>query len=73
MPTSSLFLEDLTILKDYRDGKIIPQSDEMNVGRLASIGLIKLGTDVKVTNSKIRLFPTAKTTPLGKKLLRDCY
>ena len=56
-------LEDVEILKKYKDGEDIPSNELQKINELASIGLVKKGMSFK------RLKITAKTSELGLKLI----
>ena len=64
MPASQTVKEDIEILRHYKVGKDIEDSDIQKLNELASIGLIRKGISIK------RRRVTAKTTPLGLKLLK---
>jgi hypothetical protein len=64
MPVNQSVREDIEILKRYEVGKDIEDSDIQKLDELASIGLIRKGISIK------RRRVTAKTTPLGLKLLK---
>ena len=55
--------DDLKILEKYKDGRDIDPGDFSKVNELASIGLMKKGLSIRRKKS------TAKTTPLGRKLI----
>ena len=64
MPANQTIKEDIEILRRYKVGKDIEDSDIQKLDELASIGLIRKGISIK------RRRVTAKTTPLGLKLLK---
>ncbi len=64
MPVNQSVREDIEFLKRYEVGKDIEDSDIQKLDELASIGLIRKGISIK------RRRVTAKTTPLGLKLLK---
>ena len=64
MPVNQTVREDIEILRRYEVGKDIEDSDIQKLDELASIGLIRKGISIK------RRRVTAKTTPLGLKLLK---
>lgn len=64
MPVNQSIREDIEFLKRYEVGKDIEDSDIQKLDELASIGLIRKGISIK------RRRVTAKTTPLGLKLLK---
>jgi len=64
VPASQTVKEDIEILRHYKVGKDIEDSDIQKLNELASIGLIRKGISIK------RRRVTAKTTPLGLKLLK---
>jgi len=64
MPVNQTVREDIEILRRYEVGKDIEDSDIQKLDELASVGLIRKGISIK------RRQVTAKTTPLGLKLLK---
>ncbi len=64
MPANQTIKEDIEILRRYKVGKDIEDSDIQKLDELASIGLIRKGISIK------RRRVTAKTTPRGLKLLK---
>jgi len=64
MPVNQSIREDIEFLKRYEVGKDIEDSDIQKLDELASVGLIRKGISIK------RRRVTAKTTPLGLKLLK---
>ena len=64
MPVNQSVREDIEFLKRYEVGKDIEDSDIQKLDELASVGLIRKGISIK------RRRVTAKTTPLGLKLLK---
>ena len=64
MPVNQSVREDIEFLKRYEVRKDIEDSDIQKLDELASIGLIRKGISIK------RRRVTAKTTPLGLKLLK---
>ena len=64
MPVHQTVREDIEILRRYEAGKDIEDSDIQKLDELASVGLIRKGISIK------RRQVTAKTTPLGLKLLK---
>jgi len=64
MPVNQTIRDDIEILRRYETGKDIEESDRQKLDELASIGLIRKGISIK------RRQVTAKTTPLGLKLLQ---
>ncbi len=64
MPVNQIVREDIEILRRYEAGKDIEDNDIQKLDELASIGLIRKGISIK------RRRVTAKTTPLGLKLLK---
>ncbi len=64
MPANQTIKEDIEILRRYKVGKDIEDSDIQKLDELASIGLIRKGISIE------RRRVTAKTTPRGLKLLK---
>jgi len=64
VPANQTIKEDIEILRRYKVGKDIEDSDIQKLDELASIGLIRKGISIK------RRRVTAKTTPRGLKLLK---
>lgn len=64
MPANQTIKEDIEVLRRYKVGKDIEDSDIQKLDELASIGLIRKGISIK------RRRVTAKTTPRGLKLLK---
>lgn len=63
--------DDLNILDRFKSGNIIRDADYEIVERLASAGLIRMGTtEVLQKNNMIKLQPTAVCTKLGKEILQ---
>jgi hypothetical protein len=63
---------DYKLLNRYLTGTVVTnKKDICSINRLAGVGQVRLGTtEIETEDGMIELYPTAKVTELGRRVLR---